>query len=96
MREICERQHALPRFLRNRRDDFRSRAELNFFMRIGTSNDFMEVELSATEEEIALRFIFQSRRALSLLRRGRRFLTPPWLHYAEHHVADLATLAKMV
>ncbi|MBI3109517.1 hypothetical protein HYZ06_00555 [Candidatus Daviesbacteria bacterium] len=96
MREICERPQALSNFLRNRRADFRSRAELSSFMRAGSTGDLMEVESPATEEEIALRMVSQNRRALSLIRGRRRILDPSWRHYAEKHTGDLATLAEII
>ena len=95
MSEICERPHALARFLRNRRADFRSRAELNYFRRVGISDGLQEVELSATPEEIVLRLVSQKRRVLSLLKKGER-LTPPWARFAERHGDDLARLAQII
>lgn len=92
MSEICRRDSALPRFLRNRKDDVRSRREfIRFKSRTGSLNsaNMTGIFNSATQQDIQERAQYERERSLgAAVVRHQQPVTEEMLRHARRMLQD--------
>lgn len=81
MGEMCRRPLALGRFLRNRKDDVKTRLQFLSYRRGDLQDKIDGISLTASKEDIEARLIHQDQEFLNQQEAG--LLTPQWRRYGK-------------